>query len=99
GKRAQQEAGRGAAADRHDVAPARGHGAAHVVGDDRSRLAGDRVVIRIDFDLHATNSGPDWASASNGRSADLRRFTRLLAPSVAVPKSASLSRRVRNADF
>jgi hypothetical protein len=61
GQRAQHQPRGAAATDRHDVAPARGHRGAHVGGDDRCRLAGDCIVIGVDFDLHATNSGPGSA--------------------------------------
>ena len=58
GQSAQHQPRGVAAADRHDVAPACSHGGAHVGGDDRCRLAGDGIVVGVDFDLHATNSGP-----------------------------------------
>ena len=58
GQCAQHHPRRAAAAHRHDEAPARGNGRARVGGDDRRRLAGNAIIVRLDFDLHATDSGP-----------------------------------------
>ena len=65
GQCAQHQPRRAAAADRHDEAPARSNGRARVGGDDRRRLAGDHIVIGMDFDLHATTSGSDRPAAAS----------------------------------
>src|SRR6476620_7892226 len=59
GQCAQHQPRRVAATDRHDEAPPRRNRCTRVDGDDRRRLAGDQIVIRMDFDLHVMTSGWD----------------------------------------
>ena len=53
GQRAEHQPGGVAATDRHDIASTHSHSGAYVGGDDRCRLAGDCIVVGVDFDLHA----------------------------------------------
>jgi hypothetical protein len=47
-----------AATDRDDEFSARRNGSLQIGGDNRRSLASDGVVIRINFNLHATNLSP-----------------------------------------
>src|SRR6478752_4783542 len=59
GQCAQHQPRRVTATDRHDEAPPRRNRCTRVDRDDRRRLAGDQIVIRMDFDLHVMTSGWD----------------------------------------
>ena len=61
GQDAQHHPGGVAATHRHDEASARKNRRARIRGDDCRPAAGHRLVIALDFDLHATSSGREYA--------------------------------------
>ena len=58
GQGTQHEPGSVAAADGHDESAPRGYGRPSLRGNDRGSLAGDRIDIGKDFDLHEDVSDP-----------------------------------------
>jgi hypothetical protein len=60
GQDAQHHPGGVAATHRHDEASARKNRSARIRSNDCRPAAGHRLVITLDFDLHATSSDPGF---------------------------------------